>query len=84
MQPIIQSGVQTWKALILVHPLDIDSWLMGLGSQGYARGTQICIVCSFAEGSADIDRREAANQTQWFDGIIRTVQLSFWQALMGS
>lgn len=57
---------------------------MDVGSQGYARRTQICIVCSFTRGSADIDRREAANQTQWFDGIIRTVKLFLQQVLMGS
>jgi hypothetical protein len=32
--------------------------------------------CTFPHArSLTFDRREAANQTQWFDGIIRTVRL---------
>jgi len=72
VQPIIQSGVQTWKALILVH-----TWFWTF-SHGH-RCTRLCrkdtnLHClSSTRSNADINRREAANQTQWFDGIIRTV-----------
>jgi len=44
VQPIIQSGVQTWKALILVHTWLWDL-LIDIGAQGYAGRTQICTVC---------------------------------------
>lgn len=71
VQPIIQSGVQTWKALILVYQ----------GSQRLLmnRFTRLCkrdtnLHCTLATaGDTNNLRREAANQTQWFDGIIRTV-----------
>lgn len=43
IQPILQSPVQTWKALIVVVELD---WMQAyiLGSQSYARRTQIRAV----------------------------------------
>jgi hypothetical protein len=73
VQPIIQSGIQTWKALILVLR-GIPNFVDDLGSQGYARRTQIRIVCLAWMCPLTRGRRESANQTQWFDGIIRTVR----------
>ena len=72
VQPIIQSGVQTWKALILVYKGGLQQLLIARYTKLCKRDTNLhCMLTRVRE--TNIVRREAANQTQWFDGIIRTV-----------
>ena len=61
---------------------DIPTCTDDVGSQGLARRTQICAVC-LGRLCLLTDRRESANQTQWFDGIIRTVRCWLFIWLIG-
>jgi len=73
VQPIIQSGVQTWKALIVVSSSFLHCKLTKQVHKVMQEGHK-SVLYTPDDTSADIPRREAANQTQWFDGIIRTVR----------